>query len=259
MIVVMPWQNNKLVLGCKYQVMFLSTASTVSCLKVVPLTLDCCVRVFHFTFYSQFHSASIYNHLIALLIVTEVSPFLAYEMTTMYPENPNERTTCDINNKISGYELYIVSIFVYLVSFVFVGYTMFHVCVKLRSAQDSEVKLMNKLSIGLSVITLLSILELNPIYDVTANLQLSEQDKLGGKLTWEHHEKAFAAGIAIKNTVEAFGCLILMSETASNISLKAFKFIFCCRFFRRKNQTGVTSNILNTANLAWNQLLFKIH
>ena len=72
LVFVMPWEEGAIELRCKYHVIFLTTAATVSILKIVPLTLDTLVRVIDFTFYHQFYSKSPYNHLLFVVVVFEV-------------------------------------------------------------------------------------------------------------------------------------------------------------------------------------------
>ena len=243
MIVAMPWDNYKLEMKCRYHVLLFTSAATVSCLKLVPLTLDCFIRVFQFSFYSQFHANSIYNHLLTLVIVGQVAPFLSYEANLMYPASEQNPNKCDINEDSTGYELYLVSIIVYLSAFIFVGYTMFYVAGNYKNAQNSEVKLMNNISIGLSVVTLFSILELNPCYDVTANLDLSKDDETTNHITWDHLEHAFGVGIAAKNITESVMCMILTSTKASRVTRKVLTFLCCpCSFRRKQNKSLETRN-----------------
>ena len=74
LVVVMPWQRS-VELRCKYHVLFFTTAATVSILKILPLTLDTLVRLSDFSFYSQFHSNSPYNHLMSAVVIFEVKIF----------------------------------------------------------------------------------------------------------------------------------------------------------------------------------------
>ena len=152
----------------------------------------------------------------------QVAPFLAYETSTVYPENKEEPSKCDNNEQVSGYELYLVSIVVYSVSSVFVLYTLGYIFTTLRSGQDEEVKLMNRLTIALSLVTTFSIVELNPCYDPTASFGPDRNSLLAD---WQHHEKVFLVGIAVKNIADA--ALFLLLSNAS-VSRKLDR-LSCCR------------------------------
>ncbi len=133
----------------------------------------------------------------------------------MYPQNGEDPTKCDNNEEVTGYELYVVSIIVYLLSLIFVIYTLVYMFASSsRNPQTDEVKLMNRICLALSLTTIFGLADLNPCYDPTAALD-SRKGNHNLLVDWQHHEKSFLIGIAIKNIADAVLLLLLTNPKVS--------------------------------------------
>ena len=204
-MIILPPLQPRLEFPCKAHVIFMTAAATSSILKVLPLILDSIVRTNNFLHYEQFHCNSVYNHLFAMVLGLEICPILGYETSTVYVQNPEKLERCDTNNSVTGYELYIVSILVYLTAVICIVYNTIRIGFSYRLPQNSEIAVMNKITVTLSVITLVSIVELNPCYDLTASFP--DNNLL---VDWGHHEKAFAYGIGIKQFIDSLTVLFIL-------------------------------------------------